>query len=396
MHHQKNAARLTREARSILDTAERECRDLTAREQRQVEELIGVAEDKLSVEKQLRRFGGPVSGDSGRPGDRFIRSKGWRQISNPDARGQTWTSGPVDVGTFHAKAGTVFESGQGAGLIPVPYVAPGVVSALFEPPAVMSLIPSEQVSSSNSIRYIVEGTATSGATGVAEGAEKPASDFAYSTVDEPVKKVATSVVASDELLDDSTSVSSYISGRLGLFVSLEEERQPLRGGGTNELVGIFDRGINTYAAGTVDDNAVAIFKAAIGTRGSSNLDPTAVVMHPDNWATTRLLQDSSGQFYGGGPFGSAYGGPNPAAGAFAGASLWGLPVVLSSTVGSGTALLGSFAQAAKVYRRGAATVEVSNSHSDFFLKDLVAIRAEARLSLAVYRPGAFTQVTGLD
>jgi hypothetical protein len=41
------------------------------------------------------------------------------------------------------------------------------------------------------------------------------------------------------------------------------------------------------------------------------------------------------------------------------------------------------------------TVEATNSHQDYFLKDLVAIRAEQREALLVYRPSAFTVVSGL-
>jgi hypothetical protein len=41
------------------------------------------------------------------------------------------------------------------------------------------------------------------------------------------------------------------------------------------------------------------------------------------------------------------------------------------------------------------TVEATNSHSDYFVKDLVAVRAEQREALLVYRPAAFTVVSGL-
>jgi hypothetical protein len=47
-------------------------------------------------------------------------------------------------------------------------------------------------------------------------------------------------------------------------------------------------------------------------------------------------------------------------------------------------------------RRGGPTVEASNSHDDYFVKDLVSIRAEMREALCVYRPAAFTVVTGLS
>jgi hypothetical protein len=37
-------------------------------------------------------------------------------------------------------------------------------------------------------------------------------------------------------------------------------------------------------------------------------------------------------------------------------------------------------------------VSASNSHSDFFKKNLTAIRAEERVALTVYRPEAFTVI----
>ncbi len=47
-------------------------------------------------------------------------------------------------------------------------------------------------------------------------------------------------------------------------------------------------------------------------------------------------------------------------------------------------------------RRGGVTVEATNSHDNYFALNLVAIRAESRAALCVFRPVAFTAVSGLD
>jgi HK97 family phage major capsid protein len=126
------------------------------------------------------------------------------------------------------------------------------------------------------------------------------------------------------------------------------------------------------------------------------VDPDLIVMHPSNWLATRLLRDGTGgtvgQFFGGGPFSGAY-SQGGAPGMF-GQQLWNVPVVLSNVVGPGTALVGNFASAAHLFRRGGLSVEATNSHASLFVTDQV-IRAESRAALAVYRPSAFTEVRGL-
>jgi HK97 family phage major capsid protein len=152
------------------------------------------------------------------------------------------------------------------------------------------------------------------------------------------------------MLEDAPSIQSYLNSRLGLFIRIEEERQILRGAGasSNELEGIFGRSdLLTYSRGTIDNGAVAILKAASGYRGSVHLDADAVIVHPNDWLTLRLLQDQQGQWYGGGPFDSGA--------ALNGVPLWGMRVAVSSVVGPGTALLGSFGQAAHIWRRGGVT-----------------------------------------
>jgi Phage capsid family len=130
------------------------------------------------------------------------------------------------------------------------------------------------------------------------------------------------------------------------------------------------------------------------TAGSSFVYPTGIAMHPVNWMATRLLTDSTGQFLGSGPFGTA--AQNAGAAGLFGQSLWNVPVALTTTVGLGTAVVGGYATAAAIARRSGVTVEATNSHQDYFVKDLVSIRAEQREALMIYRPEYFTVVSGLS
>jgi HK97 family phage major capsid protein len=181
-------------------------------------------------------------------------------------------------------------------------------------------------------------------------------------------------------------------------VKLEEERQLLRGSGTNELVGLVNRsGVNTYARVAADDNVTAIAKVIGNTAGSSFVQPTGIVMHPGNWLASRLLRDGAGgtigAYFGAGPFGVA--AQNAGAAHVFAQSLWDVPVALSTTVGLGTAIVGGFANAAAIARRSGTTVEATNSHSDFFVRNLISIRSEQREALLCYRPESFTIVSNL-
>ena len=274
------------------------------------------------------------------------------------------------------------------------------MSKLFEPLGVSDVF-GQSTTTASQQRYVVEGTATSAATGVPEAGVKSESTLTLSEVVEPIKKIATVLPVSDELLEDGPSIQSYLNGRLTLFVRIEEERQLLRGTGTDQLIGLFNRSggqaINLYTKLAADDNATALARVLANTAGSSFLLPDTIIIHPTNWLSTRLLRDgtggTAGNFLGGGPFTGAYG--NSGATGMFGQTLWNTRVVLSSVVGPGTALVGNFGQGSHIWRRGGVSVEASNSHDTFFVKNLNMLRAEERLGLGVYRPAAFTAVSGL-
>ena len=54
-------------------------------------------------------------------------------------------------------------------------------------------------------------------------------------------------------------------------------------------------------------------------------------------------------------------------------------------------LTGSFAEAAQIFDREDANVVISTENADDFEKNMISVRWEERLALAVYRPEAFVK-----
>lgn len=408
------------EYKSILDKAKEEDRQPTEDDRAAITEHMQAIEtlkaEKAETEKNLKTYLemedlsrnlGPQFSDFNRDvevvekspeevkslGEQFIESKGYKDLLERGLTGE-FATGPVELDT---KA-VLYET-PGTALTPREY-QPGVVQTLFQPNYLGDLIPNIQTNASQ-VTYVNESTATNAAAAVAEGQAKPQSTLVFSEVTEPVRKLATILPVSEEMLADAPQIQAYINSRLTLFIKNTEEVQLLRGSGTApNIQGFIAAGrtsVGTYYKTAAQDNARAILTAATGARGSSFLNPDAIVMHPDNWLTIRAGTDASGQYYGGGPFFGPYGGPQGPASAnyFSTDNLWGLPVYVTSNINAGTALVGAFREGAAIYRRSGVTVDATNSHSTWFADNITALRAEERLALAVYRQTAFSVVGSL-
>jgi HK97 family phage major capsid protein len=303
-------------------------------------------------------------------------------------RPASFSTGPIELKATLTE--TTAGGTTGAGLAQ-PDVRPGLLPILFQRLTIQDLIPGGQTGSAL-VRYLKETVATNAAAAVAEGAAKPASTLNFAAVDEPVKKVATTLKVTDEMFSDVPALRSYIDNRLLLFVQIQQEAQIASGSGSGaNLTGILNRsGLTAAQAKGADTGPDAIYKDITKIRIASFLDPDAIVMHPTDWQNIRLAKDANGQYYGGGPFTGAYGN-----GGMPGDQLWGLRVVVTQAMTAGTALIGAFGTAAQVFTNGGLRVEATNSNEDDFLTNLIAIRAEVRMALAVYRPSAFSTVTGL-
>jgi HK97 family phage major capsid protein len=242
------------------------------------------------------------------------------------------------------------------------------------------------------IAYFVEGAREGNIATVAEGGQKPQVHYVNPTkVVEALTKIAGFIKISDEMLDDLPFLVSEINGRLLYDLSLIEEAQLLYGNGASpNLVGLMNRsGLQTYTSTDFEKNADAIFHAKTLIANATGLVADGIVLNPTDYEAFRLSRDVNGQYYGGGYFTGPYGNgasesePN----------LWGVRTVASPAITAGTVLVGSFAQAATPYRKGGVTVESTNSNEDDFTNNLVTVRAEERIALAVRIPAGFVKVT---
>jgi HK97 family phage major capsid protein len=235
---------------------------------------------------------------------------------------------------------------------------------------------------SNVISYYEETTFTNAAATVTEGEAKLESTLDFTERTSTVRKIATWIPATSEFLEDNAGIRSYIEGRLRFMVERAEENQLLNGdGNAPNISGILDHSIQSV---TSTNDLDAIYHAITEVRVDGQAEPTAAVFHPLSWQNLRLAKNADDIYYGPGPF-----NPDNVE------RIWGLPVRITPLIAEGTALVGAFRPFAQVFRKGGIRVVASTEHASYFIENKVAILAEERLALAVYRPAAFCKVTGL-
>lgn len=248
---------------------------------------------------------------------------------------------------------------------------------------VADLIPQAQTNA-NAIVYMEETTATNAAATVAEGGTKPESTLAFTERTVPVRKIATVLPVTDELMEDAPAMRDYINQRLRLFVQLTEDTQLVTGNGVApNLTGLLNiTGIQTQAKGA-DPTPDAIYKAMTLINVNAFLDADGVIFHPLDWQDIRLLRTADGIYIWGSP---SEMGPE---------RIWGLNIAKTIAMTQNTALVGAFQYATQIFRRSEITLAVSSEHSTFFVENKQMLRAEERLALVCYRPAGLVQVTGI-
>ncbi len=389
--------------------------DLTAAEKNtaldQIETDIKGFTDVIGVHERAQRLmvgGDAAPEDQGAPAQPTQAKSIGEQIVSSNAfsvavasKGSTRFSASLDVGT-KAAAATVTE-GAGiigdhlngnAGSLVIPNYIPGILPMLFQPLRVAALF-AQGATDSPIISYSKETAWNDNSAAVAEGAIKPLSDASVLRNAVQVGKIANTMKVTDEMVQDVPQMMSFLNQRLVFGVQRQEEAQLISGTGYPGVLGLLGQtGLApSIAAATASANPTqaldAIYQQVTHIRYVQFMEPDACLINPVDWQNIRLAKDKNGQYYAGGPFTGAYGN-----GGFSNVdSLWGLRMVQTTAAPLGAPIVGDFQQGGQIFRRQGITVEMTNSNEDDFRHNLIMVRAEERLALAIWRPGAFGQVT---
>lgn len=226
----------------------------------------------------------------------------------------------------------------------------------------------------NAAATVAEATATTGTSG-----EKPESAMIFSVVTETIKTLAHWIPATRRALSDAPQIRGIIDSFLRYGLQELLEAQIISGGGTGEdFTGVLNTS-GTTAQAWDTDILTTTRKARTKVRLTGRATPTAYVFHPNDWQTIDLLQDAELRYFFGGP--SVMGTPR----------LWGLPVVEVEGMTEGTGVVADW-RLAVLWDREQTNILVSDSHDNFFIRNLIAILAEMRCGFGLLRPSAFVEI----
>jgi HK97 family phage major capsid protein len=341
------------------------------------EEVKSLRRRMDELEAASRRLPQGRFGSSDSIGQRFIASEACKNFK----AGQQSSSAAVDIGSFfERKAGEI--TGASLGDLPAyAYPAHRVPELIGPPliqPRVRDLLPVLPLSV-GAVEFVRQASATNLAAVQDEEnvAAKAQSALSMEAITTAVKTIAHWLPASRQIISDAPALAGFVDAFLLKGLADVEDEELLNGDGTStHLTGLLtDPDIQLLTQGA-DDNAADAIRKAMLLVEVLGYQASGIILNPNDWAAIELLKDEQGRYLFAQPQQRTL------------RQLWGVPVALSIALDEGAFCTGALDRAACIWDREQSTVRVSDQHSDFFTKNLVAILAEERLALTVFRPEA--------
>ncbi len=253
--------------------------------------------------------------------------------------------------------------------------------------SVMDLYP-KYTTDRDTIKYLKESTHTNNAAEVAEAGEYGEAANALTETSDEVEKVGVWLPVTDEQLEDVNGIMEYLNNRLTYMLQNRVDSQLLQGNGTTpNLWGAANLASIQTQAKSTDPTPDAIFKAMTKVRGTTAgtgfAEPSAVVLHPNDWQSIRLLRTADGIYIFGSPT-----EPGPE-------RIWGVPVLVTSAKTENTGLVGDWTGFSALFMKRGIEFKITDSHASYFIYGVQAIRCDIRLAAVYFRDSAWATVTSI-
>jgi len=339
-------------------------------------------------------------------GQQFVQSEAYKQLVN--SRVLESDMGRFDTGRIEMAMtpwgmvrpgaaasdliSTIPSTGPAVDLV-TPNYLPGILPLRQRELTVRDLFSQATMSGGDTLSYAAQVGFDSGAATFSQSSTvsdsaglKPQSSISWERRTAVAEWIGTWMVVTRQALADAGVIQGIIDNQGRLMLQLEEEDQLLNGNGTPpNLSGILDQAIQTLDL-TGEDNLDGIRTARrLVKTGLSRLEADWIVLNPTDSEEFDLLKDDNRLYRGGNPIGNFTFDQ----------AIWHLTRVESEAMTEGTALVGARA-GATVYQRQPITVLTTDSHSDFFVRNLIVVLFEERLAFPVWFPSAFVEVTLAD
>ena len=325
--------------------------------------------DELEAKLQREDFGEVKEIKS--IGEIFVESEAYKSMVEKGASNSDKVE-MKDLSSGIGSAGTLVQA-QRAGL----------VGGIETPLRIRDLFGSSNTTS-NAIEYVRETGYTNNAGTFGEftsdGEEqKPQSDLEFTLETVTVKNIGHWLPATRQIIDDAAQLQGYVNSRLIYGLKLEEDAQLLYGDGLTTNI----KGVVTEAVAFDDtvlkagDTKIDIIRRAITQAVLAGYPVDGIVLHPRDWEDIELAKGSNGHYI----WVSVQDGGTT--------KLWKVNVVDTVAMTEGEFLVGAFKMGGTVWDRQQASIRVSESHAEYFTKNMLAILAEERVALTIYRPESF-------
>ena len=374
--------KLEKSAKSIKDNVNNEVDTVIKGEVKNlVEKHSEIVErlDKIEVENKKDNFSDVYKTKSDVFGDAIEKSESF----------QAMRSGNSNNASFDLKADVLISSDFAGASSARDATGVERVAGIKRDPSnvtnMMNIIPVASTSS-NVIRYVKESAYTDNGGNVAEGSAPSDSEFQLTATDAVVQKTSAVMTISQEMLDDTPALQSYLSQRIPAKIMTVVDDQLLRGSGSSpNQLGLMNGGTTFSAGGFANAIESAqeldVLIVALNQLALANYAGNGIILNPTDFHKIYLLKDTTNEYLRGNSVVTSEGFTR----------INGVPVYLNNKMASGEFVVGDFSQGSQVFQRENLTVDFGYENNDNFDKYLVSVRGIIRMAHAIYLPNAFVK-----